>query len=121
MSTSSILLDHILSYNLHCLFSLFTHLQATFMIGGFSTFLKNNYLNTVIFTQMYQDSVDIFVNCLYVVCRLLNDSLCRRLLKIWCYSLLKTFLRLSAFTVFKKSVSHYLRYLNSFLTTLLLS
>jgi len=67
MGPISSLYDHILSYNRHCLFSLFTHLQTTSMAGGLSTFMKNNYLNAVSFAQMFQDSVDILEDHLFVV------------------------------------------------------
>jgi len=60
MGPFSILRDHILSCNHHCLFSLFTHLQTTSMAGGLSTFKKKIKLNTVSFAQMFQDPVDIF-------------------------------------------------------------
>ena len=57
MGPVSILLDHTSCYNHHCLFSLFTHLKTT----SFDVFEKQLFkLNTVSFTQIFQDSVDIF-------------------------------------------------------------
>jgi len=89
------------------------------MTGGLSTILKNSYLNTVSFAQMFRDSVDIFKTT--YMSSFKWSALVSFIENLVLLILSENFLRLLVFTRFKKPFIHYLCYLNPFLTTLPLS